>query len=267
MEQALDHSSAALNHDRGLHTGWVGRVKALIEVDIGLFEEARGSAEMGLEHARAHSNEIFTLVNLGVLGRLELVRGDLKAAGRCLHDLPARLLAGGVNDPTLTVWADSIETLIALGELEQARSYLEHYEANAQRLGSPLALAGAARCRGLLAGAEGDAHAAYASFERALAELDEHRTRSSAPARCSAWAWRAGRRSRSEPPGKRWRQALAIFEELGARLWAEKARAELSGSAGGARRPRSSPKPSIGSPSSQREATPTRRSPPSSSWG
>ena len=50
--------------------------------------------------------------------------------------------------------------------------------------------------------------------------------RSSAPARCSASAWCFGRRSRS---GAReaLEQALAIFEELGARLWAEKARAEL----------------------------------------
>ena len=226
-EQALDHSTAALDHGGGLHTGWVGRVKALIEVDLGLFEEARGSAEMGLEHARAHSNEIFTLVNLGVLGRLELACGDLEAADRCLHDLPARLLAGGVNDPTLTVWADSIETLIALGEPEQARSYLDHYEVNARRLGSPWALAAAARCRGLLAGAEGDAPAAYACFEGALLQLDEHpypleRGRTLL---CLGVARRQAQQKRAarEALG----QALAIFEELGARPWAAKARAEL----------------------------------------
>ena len=44
-----------------------------------------------------------------------------------------------MNDPTHAVWADAIETLIALGELEQARSYLERYELNARRLGSALA--------------------------------------------------------------------------------------------------------------------------------
>ena len=46
-------------------------------------------------------------------------------------------------------------------------------------------------------------------------------------ARCSASARCAGRRSRRRRPGTRSSEALAIFEELGARLWAEKARAEL----------------------------------------
>ena len=36
------------------------------------------------------------------------------------------------------VWADAIETLVALGEIERARAYLERYEANAKRLGKPL---------------------------------------------------------------------------------------------------------------------------------
>ena len=54
------------------------------------------------------------------------------------------------------------------------------------------------------------------------------RTRSSADGRCSASAPRADRRSRSSAARGALEQALAIFEELGARLWAEKARAELA---------------------------------------
>ena len=34
-----------------------------------------------------------------------------------------------MNDPTLPVWADAIETLVAVGELEQARAYLERVRA------------------------------------------------------------------------------------------------------------------------------------------
>ena len=106
----------------------------------------------------------------GVLGRLELALGNLEAAGGYLRELPARFLAGGVNDPTAPLWADAIETLIALGELEQARAYLEPYEANAQRLGSALARAGAARCRGLVLAADGDLAAGMAAFEASLAD-------------------------------------------------------------------------------------------------
>ena len=46
---------------------------------------------------------------------------------------------------------DAIETLTALGELEQAGAYLEQYEDNARRAQSPWAVAAASRCRGLLA--------------------------------------------------------------------------------------------------------------------
>ena len=54
-----------------------------------------------------------------------------------------------------------------------------------------------------------------------------HRFRSSAAGRCSVWAWCSGGRSSGSVARETLEQALAIFEELGARLWAEKARAEL----------------------------------------
>ncbi len=53
------------------------------------------------------------------------------------------------------------------------------------------------------------------------------RTRWSAAALSSAWAPCAGRRNRSGPHGRRWSRRCQIFEELGARPWADKARAEL----------------------------------------
>ena len=68
------------------------------------------------------SNELFTVAGFGALGRLELALGNLQAAGSYLRELPAQLLAAGYNDPVNPVWADSIETLAALGELELAGS-------------------------------------------------------------------------------------------------------------------------------------------------
>ena len=68
-----------------------------------------------------------------MLGRLELALGDVEAAGGYLRELPGRLLAGATTTRRAPVWADAIETLIALGELEQARAYLDPYEVNAGR--------------------------------------------------------------------------------------------------------------------------------------
>jgi len=151
----------------------------------------------------------------------------LAAAAGYLRDLPGRLHAAGSNDPTLPVWADAIETLVALGELEQARAYLEPWELHARRLGSPLALEAVLRCRGLLVAAEGDLEGALESFDTVLSKQPEppwpfERARtllSLGTVRRQAQQRRAARKALE--------QALTTFEQLGARLWAEKARAEL----------------------------------------
>jgi DNA-binding CsgD family transcriptional regulator len=208
--------------------GWKGRVKALIETDLGLTEQARASAEEGVAEMRAYGNEVFRLLSLGVLGRLELALGNLSEAGAYLSELPARLVSSGLNDPTQPVWADAIETLIALGELERAGEYLRSYEDYSQRTGSTWATACAARCRGLLEAAKGDFSGSVEALETSLTELD-----------LTPYVFERGRTllglgmvRRQMLQKKAARDALgdavAIFEGLGARLWAEKARAELA---------------------------------------
>ncbi len=205
---------------------WVGRVRGLVEADLGLVEEARASAEEALGYSQANSDEFFTIASLGVLGRVELALGNLEAAGNYLRELPGLLIAGGVNDPASPIWADAIETLITLDELEQARAYLEQYELHARQLGSPWALAAAARCRGLLTAARGDLPAAFEAFGRALAEPEapypfEH-------GRTLLCLGMVRRQTQQKTAAREaLEQALAIFDELGARLWADKARSEL----------------------------------------
>ena len=226
---ALEHASSA--HEFGEQTqffhgpGWAGRINAALEVDLGLVEEARISAEGGLEFAETYSLEFFAVFALGALGRLELVMGNLAAAGECLRELPGRLLAGGLNDPTPPVWADAIEALILLGERERAREYLEPYELHAQRLGSPYARAGAARCRGLLLAAEGELASALSAFESSIADAELFPLEHARTLLCLGLVLRQAQQKKAAREALE--QALRIFEELGAPLWAERARAEL----------------------------------------
>jgi DNA-binding CsgD family transcriptional regulator len=210
------------------NAGWNGRMKALIETDLGLVDRARASAEEGVTEMDAVGNEIFSILSLAVLGRLELALGDAQAAGRYLSDLPGRLLAAGLTDPTQPVWADAIETLIALGELERARRYLDVYEQISRQFGSSWAVACAARCRGLLCAAEGNLDGASAALDHALLRLAD-----------SPFAFELGRTllcqgmvrrqaSRKKAAREALERALAIFDEVGAPLWAEKARAEMA---------------------------------------
>jgi ATP/maltotriose-dependent transcriptional regulator MalT len=229
-QRALDYATAAEEVTEQIQefTGFAGRFKALIEADLGLVDQARVSAQEGLADARTFSNEPFVIAILGVLGRLELALGNLQAAGDYLRGLPGRLLARGLNDPAQPLWADAIETLIALGELEQARTYLERYEFYAARLESPLAMEGVLRNRGLLCAAEGDLPAAFTAFELALMEQPE-----------PAWPFERARtllclgtvrRQAQQKKAAReaLEQALAICDGLPAPLWAEKARTELA---------------------------------------
>ena len=146
--------------------------KAVLEADLGLVEQARASAEWGLACSQEVGDEVFTTLNLAALGHVEFALGNLDGAAHYLRALPARILAAGHRQPGLyDFWPDTIETLIALGEVEQARAHLDEYEELA-RLASRRAVACAARCRGLLAAAEGDLAAAFDALAGALAEIE-----------------------------------------------------------------------------------------------
>jgi DNA-binding CsgD family transcriptional regulator len=200
--------------------------QAFLEAYLGHVEAARTKATEALAIFEEASSEIHAIVCLSTIGHLELALGDLGSADRYLRDLPERLLALGWNEPSHPLWSDAIETLIALGEIERALGYLEQYE-DLARHASRLSLASAARCRGLLAAAEGDLTTAFASFDKALGELDElpYPLERARTLLCLGSVRRKAKQRRLAREALE--QALAGFEELGARLWAEKARVEL----------------------------------------
>lgn len=226
LERARAMLELAEQVDHEVVRGWALHAAALVEAHLGHVEQARDHAEESLCVSRALSDEVTTIRNLGVLGHLALALGDLDTAGSYLRELPGRLVSLGWNEPSSSVWPDTIETLIALGELPQARKYLAQYEERARRA-SRRTLAAAARCSGLLAAAEGDLEAAREGFEQALAELGEppylfERGR-------ILLACGSVRRKARQKRGAReaLEEARAVFDELGACLWAEKAADEL----------------------------------------
>ena len=271
--RALEHATAALEIAEQTLDGhqriFMGRIKALIETDLGLVEEARRAGEESLQLAQEMSDEVNVFACSGTLGRLELALGNLEARGRAYLPAtsPARRSGSGTTDPTVPFWGDAIETLVSLGELEHARDYLGPYEQHSARVGDPWAVAVAARTAGLLAGAERDVDGASAAFERALAELDgqPYPLERGRTLLCLGTVRRQARQKKAARESLE--QALAIFDEpLGARLWAEKARAGGRGSAGAGRHPVSSRIRNTGLPSSPPRGRGTKRSPRSCSW-
>ena len=206
---------------------WAGRYKPLVEADLGLVEQARASAEEGLAFSERTSNRISKIFSLAALGHIELVLGNRQDAARYLRTLPEQLLAGGVNDPTQPVWADAIETLVGVGEIELADAYLVEFELHAKLLASPWAIGGAARCRGLVAAAAGDVVAAVDAFERSLAAFE----RGPYPSEVGRTLLYFGVTRRQAQQKRSARelltQAATIFEGLETSPWLDHANAEL----------------------------------------
>jgi DNA-binding NarL/FixJ family response regulator len=194
-------------------------------------------ASEALAIADALSDSLFEVQSRTVLGFLELSRGDAAAADRHLRPLPAWLHQHGWNEPTDFARSNAIEAMIAVGELDEARVWLERYERLAERSTSPWALATAARGRGLLFAAEGDIEAGRAALERALAEHDRMRC----PFEHGRTLLVLGALRRRAREKRSAREALdharRAFDDLGASLWARQARDQLARISG--RRPAS----------------------------
>jgi DNA-binding NarL/FixJ family response regulator len=168
------------------------------------------------------------MVGLSALGFLELSLGNAAEADRHLNPLVARMEAAGVREPGAARFVpDAIEALIALGRLDEAETLLIRLERRARTLDRASALAASARCRALLAAARGDLASALSTLEAALAEHD----RAAMPferARTLLVLGEVRRRAKYKRAARETLEAaLAVFEELGAELWAAKARSDL----------------------------------------
>jgi len=189
---------------------------------------ARELGEQGLERCREQGDELFELHHLCALGFLELSLGDPAAASHWLGEVPDRVEACGIPDPGIFLChADSSEALIGLGRLDDAEARLAALEARGRSLDRPRALATAARGQALLAATRGDLDGALAHLDDALVQherlavpLERARTLLVLGAVQRRAKRKAAARSALE-------ESLAIAQRIGARLWVERARAEL----------------------------------------
>jgi DNA-binding CsgD family transcriptional regulator len=212
--------------------------RALLDAHLGRVDAARMGATESLAIAEAVSDSLFALQSRTVLGFVALSCGDAVEADRVLRTLPAWLQANGWHEPTDFAWANAIEAMIGVGDLDEAGVWLERYEHLAERSTSPWALATAARGRGLLCEAQGDIDGARDALERALAE----HARMRCPFERGRTLLALGSIRRRAREKRAARDALGeasrAFESLGASLWGGRARDELARISG--RRPASS---------------------------
>jgi DNA-binding CsgD family transcriptional regulator len=202
---------------------------ALVSAYLGDVEGAREAAEEGLAIADRAGYSYMAILNLHALGFLELSLGNARAAHAFLHRAAMLKQRLGFGEPrAMPLGPDYVESAVAMGDLAEAERAATELEDSGRRLGRAWALATGARCRGLVAAARGEADDALDAFEEALAAhgrlpLGFERARTLVAQGATLRRIKRRRDARESLD-----QALAIFEEMGARLWAEKARAELA---------------------------------------
>jgi DNA-binding CsgD family transcriptional regulator len=129
-----------------------------------------------------------------------------------------------VTDPDLSPAAELVEGYLTVGRDEDARRAAARFSAAAEAKGQPWSLARARRARGMLA--NDDTFAAH--FERALS-LHEQTPDAFEAARTRLAFGQRLRRARDRTLArKQLRPAADAFDRLGARPWADRARAELA---------------------------------------
>jgi DNA-binding CsgD family transcriptional regulator len=210
-------------------------LEAVAQAQLGRAEAATAAAAQAIDGG---PDRFATLVASTALGLLDISQGRSEKVVERLEPQVAVVRTEGIVEPGVTGFVvDHIEGLIELGRTEDAVDVLDWHEESARRLERTSALANCARCRGLLAAQAGDTDGALRGLEEALrlhavvdVPLDRGRT-------LLALGVAQRRMKRRREARATLEEALAVFERIGAALWADRARGELKRISGRAASP------------------------------
>ncbi|ORB65275.1 hypothetical protein BST47_13390 [Mycolicibacterium tusciae] len=203
--------------------------QAAVAAYTGRVDDARLAATSAIALAHETGGHYLAGPPTVSLGFVNVSTGDYAATLYSLRPLLATFdrehgteMVGGGYLP------DAIEALAGMGRLDEARPLIDALEENGRRLSRPWMLFTAARGRSQLQAASGDLDAAESS---ARAALDHHRELPMPfeEARTQLIVGQIQRRRRRKQAAQASVEAaLCTFEQIGAPLWAQRARAELS---------------------------------------
>jgi DNA-binding CsgD family transcriptional regulator len=214
---------------RYLHT-----FRLQLDVLRGEVELARPTLARLLEQAKAAGDRPQVAHLLALSGLLELSIGNPAAAWRSLE--PAISLQSDLGrswccaSPIdyFTIPPNAVEALVGLGQIETAEELLAGFETRARRAKRPVGLVSAARERALVESSQGRTQKAETALKRAF-EAQERLPDPFERGRTLLLAGTVQRQTnRKRAAREALEQAAGIFAELGASLWLEKARGELS---------------------------------------
>jgi len=211
---------AGLRLREGSTTGLV----ALIQASRGEADLARATAERGLAISSEVGDAGYGRYTRQILAFLDLSLGDAAAAARSIDSYA---LGHAIEGPKRIAFAgDLVEALVRVGDLERAAAVVDELAARGAEIRRPPMTAAAERCQALLLAARGQLGAGIAAAVSAIATYE----RLGLPfelARARLVLGEVQRRAKQRRAARETLdRAIAGFEALGARLWADRARAE-----------------------------------------
>jgi DNA-binding CsgD family transcriptional regulator len=241
LDAALAYAQEGLAIQEGSYAeeaqGSLSYVLALVRAYQGNIPLARELGEQGLRRCESQGDVLFAGIHRAMLGFLELSTGDSAAAVERMWPLVEQFMAGPVDPgfPHTAGMPDLVEALTALDRLDEAEALLEAWDQAGERFDRPRVRATSARCRALIAAARGDLETAVplgevsvARFRELPLPFDRARSLIVLGSLCRRTRKKAAARAALE-------EALEILDGIGARLWSERARAELARIGGRAR--------------------------------
>lgn len=195
-------------------------------LQLGQADALRGLTGRGQQLAEQGGDQAYILLHRALPGSLHLAAGDIAAAVVRLGPLTGQLQVIGLRPTVPSVAADAAEALTAAGVLDQAAAVAAELD---RTMPGPVTAALLARCRAGFAAARGDLDAAVTEATAAV-RLHEHI--SPMPLEQGrALLLLGGLQRRIKHRGlarATLTEALAIFDQIQAPLWAARARAELA---------------------------------------
>ena len=208
---------------------------AKAELQRGETARVRELAGRGAELAKQSGDRAYSISHQALLGSLDLALGDYRAAVARF-----RPLIGGWREMGARLFvnqgsaSDAVESLIAAGELDDARTLLS---AALPLASEPAAAAAMLRGQGALSGMLGDLETAEQQLTEALDLLDQVSLQPLERGRTLLVLGGIQRRRKQRAAARATLlEAAAIFDRIGAPLWAVRVRSELGRISGRAAR-------------------------------
>jgi DNA-binding CsgD family transcriptional regulator len=229
LAHAREAHDAAVQAGQEIERPYALATIGLAHAHLGDVDAAREAIADGLEVALRLEVVPGEFELLAAKGFLELSLGQSQAAHTTLAALADRATAAGFAQPAAQRFhPDLVEAALEVADIERARLHAAELEVCATALKSPWARSMSTRCQGLIAAAEGELEAALDQLERALVE-HAHLPNAFELGRTLLHRGIVLRRlKRKRGARESIEAALELFEQLDARLWVKRARAELA---------------------------------------